>query len=80
MACSSVIVPFDLSWATRSGHSALKTSAPVREPSPPHTTSESMPSMIRLFAAARRPSWVRNAVERAVPMRVPPLMKESGDE
>ena len=43
------------------GHSALKISAPVKEPSPPHTTSASMPSLIRLYAALRRPSGVRNA-------------------
>lgn len=54
------------------GHSDLKTSAPVREPSPPHTASASIPSLIRLYAAIRRPSGVRNACERAVPMSVPP--------
>ena len=43
------------------GHSALKMSAPVKEPSPPHTTSASIPSLIRLYAALRRPSGVRKA-------------------
>jgi hypothetical protein len=57
------------------GHSALKTSAPVREPSPPHTTNASMPSLIRLYAAVRRPSGVLNVCERAVPMRVPPYAR-----
>jgi hypothetical protein len=31
-----------------------------------------MPSLIMLWAAARRPSGVRNAFERAVPIKVPP--------
>jgi hypothetical protein len=31
-----------------SGHSDLKMSAPVREPSPPQTTNASIPSLIRL--------------------------------
>jgi len=57
------------------GHSDLKRSAPVREPSPPHTTSASIPSLIRLYAAIRRPSGVRNAFERAVPISVPPYSR-----
>ncbi len=69
--------PCDRSVWTCSGHSDLKTSAPVREPSPPQTASASMPSLIRLYAALRRPSGVRNACERAVPMRVPPYSRMS---
>jgi hypothetical protein len=53
--------PCDRSVWMSVGHSALKISAPVKEPSPPHTTSASMPSLIRLYAALRRPSGVRNA-------------------
>lgn len=71
-ACSSVILPDVRSSLMSPGHSARKTSAPVSEPSPPQTTSASMPSLIRLCAAVRRPSCVRNATERAVPMSVPP--------
>lgn len=54
------------------GHSDLNTSAPVKEPSPPHTTSASMPSLMRLYAAVCRPSCVLKVIDRAVPMRVPP--------
>lgn len=64
--------PCDLSVWMSVGHSDLKRSAPVSEPSPPHTASASIPSLIRLYAAIRRPSGVRNACERAVPMSVPP--------
>lgn len=71
-ACSSVIFCAASNSLTRSGHSERKTSAPVSEPSPPHIANASMPSMIRLWAASSRPSCVRNAAERAVPMRVPP--------
>lgn len=55
-----------------SGHSDLKTSAPVREPSPPQTTRASMPSFIKLRAAAVRPSIVLKAADLAVPISVPP--------
>ena len=64
--------PCDRSVWMSVGHSDLKRSAPVREPSPPHTASASIPSLIRLYAAIRRPSWVRNVCERAVPISVPP--------
>jgi len=36
-----------------------------------------MPSLIRLYAAVRRPSVDRNTCERAVPMRVPPYPRMS---
>ena len=65
-------VPCERRSATREGHSERKTSAPVREPSPPQTASASMPSLIKLLAAWRRPSGVRNVCDRAVPARVPP--------
>ena len=67
--------PCDRSVWISVGHSDLKTSAPVREPSPPHTANASIPSLIRLYAAIRRPSGVRNAWERAVPIRVPPYSR-----
>lgn len=56
-----------------SGHSARSLSAPVREPSPPQTTSASMPWRMRLRAAVRRPSISRKAAQRAVPIKVPPI-------
>jgi hypothetical protein len=65
-------LPSDSSFWIREGHSARKISAPVRDPSPPHTTIASIPSVIRLSAAASLPSGVRNAAERAVPISVPP--------
>lgn len=71
-ACSDEIVFDWRSSLTREGHSARKTSAPVSEPSPPQTTIESIPSVMRFFAADKRPSFVRNAAERAVPISVPP--------
>lgn len=55
-----------------SGHSDLKMSAPVSEPSPPQTTRASMPSWMRFKAAAVRPSRVLKAAHLAVPIRVPP--------
>ena len=65
--------PSARSFSTSVGHSDLKTSAPVRDPSPPHTTRASIPSMIKLCAAVRRPSGVLKATDRAVPIKVPPL-------
>ena len=72
LTCSSVILPSACSVLMWEGHSERNTSAPVSEPSPPQMTSASMPSLMRLYAAARRPSGVRNVLERAVPMSVPP--------
>ena len=54
--CSS---PASTSSASSSGHSSRKRLAPVRLPSPPITTSASMPRSTRLRAARRRPSRVR---------------------
>src|SRR5680860_1270829 len=47
-------------------------SAPRMEPSPPITTSPSTSACRRASAAVRRPSGVRNCLERAVPSIVPP--------
>lgn len=55
-----------------SGHSPRNTSAPVNEPSPPQTTNASIPSLIRLNAAANLPSLVLNSLDLAVPIKVPP--------
>lgn len=65
-ACNLAMIP---------GHSDLKRSAPVSEPSPPQTTNASIPSLMRLCAAAVRPSMVRNAADRAVPISVPPYVR-----
>lgn len=53
-------------------HSSLKRLAPVRLPSPPITHRLVMPCCTRLWAAFRRPSWVRNSLQRALPITVPP--------
>lgn len=53
-------------------HSARKISAPVRLPSPPMTHRLVMPCSTRLRAARRRPSRVVKALQRALPMTVPP--------
>mmetsp|Transcript_15684 Transcript_15684/g.61260 ORF Transcript_15684/g.61260 Transcript_15684/m.61260 type:complete len:213 (-) Transcript_15684:237-875(-) len=45
---------------------------PVREPSPPITTTWLMPASSRLATARCRPSGVRNSADRAVPSTVPP--------
>lgn len=73
-SCSWDIFPWEWRDSKWEGHSARKTSAPVREPSPPQTTRASMPSLMRLYAADRRPSGVRKTLERAVPMSVPPCV------
>ena len=58
-----------------SGHSARSRSAPVSDPSPPQTTSASIPCLTKFNTAFRRPSISRNAAHRAVPMSVPPAAK-----
>ena len=63
---------FLCSSCINSGHSERNKSAPVKEPSPPQTTSISIPSLTILCAADSRPSRVLNAAERAVPINVPP--------
>lgn len=57
-------------------HSSLKRLAPVRLPSPPMTHRLVMPRSTRLWAAFRRPSWVRNSLQRALPMTVPPWWQQ----
>ena len=44
-------------------HSFRRKSAPVRDPSPPQTTRESIPCSMRLRAAVCRPSMVRTVEE-----------------
>ena len=53
-------------------YSVAKMRAPVREPSPPITTRESMPALTILSYAIFRPSSVRNSMQRAVFRIVPP--------
>lgn len=60
------------SSSNRPLHSSLNRLAPVRLPSPPITHRLVMPRCTRLCAAFRRPSWVRNSLQRALPMTVPP--------
>ena len=74
--CSS---PASTSSLSSSGHSSRNRFAPVRLPSPPITTSPSMPRSTRLRAARRRPSRVRNSADRAVPISVPPLLQDPAD-
>jgi len=64
--------PASMTPASSSGPSLDSRLAPVREPSPPITTSASMSRVTRLRAALRRPSRVRNSSLRAVPIAVPP--------
>ena len=71
-ATSGEISPEVTSSASSPAHSCRNRLAPVRLPSPPMTTSASMPRSTMFFAAVRRPSWVRNCCDRAVPMAVPP--------
>ncbi|KAH3679936.1 hypothetical protein WICMUC_000679 [Wickerhamomyces mucosus] len=69
---SSVNSPLRTSSSTNEGHSALNKSAPVNEPSPPQTTSASIPLVIIFFAPANLPHLSLNSAQRAVPIRVPP--------
>lgn len=63
------------SSSNRPLHSSLNRLAPVKLPSPPITHRLVMPCCTRLCAAFRRPSWVRNSLQRALPMTVPPWEK-----
>lgn len=66
------VIPF---WANSSSsplHSSRKMLAPVRLPSPPITHTLVMPSWTRLRAAFKRPSRLRKALQRALPIIVPP--------
>jgi hypothetical protein len=71
-AVSRSTVPEATSSETSDGHSWRRRSAPDRLPSPPITTSRSMPCSRRCRTARSRPSRWRNAAERAVPITVPP--------
>lgn len=64
--------PLDSSSSSSDGHSARNLSAPVSEPSPPQIMRALMPSRMRFLAAARRPARSKKAMQRAVPMSVPP--------
>ena len=74
-AVSRSMAPSATSSSISDGHSARSRSAPDRLPSPPITTSRSMPCSTRLRTARRRPSRSRNSVERAVPITVPPRFR-----
>ncbi len=65
-------LPFCTSSASRLLHSLRKMLAPVRLPSPPHTHRLVMPFFTRLKAAASLPSRVVKALQRALPITVPP--------
>lgn len=65
-------LPCSTSSVSRPLHSSLNRLAPVRLPSPPITHRLVMPRCTRLWAAFRRPSWVRNSLQRALPITVPP--------
>ena len=49
-------------------------SAPVNDPSPPITTSASIPFLIRFTAASSLPALVLNVVDLALPITVPPYL------
>lgn len=65
-------LPFLRSSSNRPLHSSRNRLAPVRLPSPPITHRLVMLRFTRLCAAFRRPSRVRNSLQRALPMTVPP--------
>lgn len=65
-------LPFSRSSSNRPLHSSRNRLAPVRLPSPPITHRLVMLRLTRLCAAFRRPSRVRNSLQRALPMTVPP--------
>lgn len=64
--------PFLSSSSSRPLHSSRNRLAPVRLPSPPITHRLVTLRFTRLCAALSRPSWVRNSLQRALPMTVPP--------
>ena len=76
VACSFVIRSCFNSDSTKDGHSLRKISAPVKLPSPPQTTNESMPLLMRLKAPCSRPSWLINSLHRADPISVPPWFSQ----
>ncbi len=73
--CDSV--PFSSSSWRSPLHSERKMLAPVRLPSPPHTHRLEMPRLTRLKAAAKRPSRVVKALQRALPITVPPWVNNT---
>lgn len=74
-SCKGAQSPCRSSSSNRPLHSSLNRLAPVRLPSPPITHRLVMPRWTRLCAALRRPSRVRNSLQRALPMTVPPWGK-----
>ena len=65
--------------SSKSDHSARNSTAPLRLPSPPMTTSASMPRSMRLRAARRRPARVLKSALRAVPSDGPSLVHDPAD-
>jgi hypothetical protein len=65
-------LPSFINSSNKPGHSDLKTSAPVNEPSPPQTIKASIPFLIKLYAALNLPLRSRKDLQRAVPISVPP--------
>lgn len=55
-------------------------SAPVRLPSPPMTQRLVMPCSTRLRAARSRPARVVKALQRALPITVPPWRDKGGGD
>jgi hypothetical protein len=76
-AASGTDPPSFTSSSSRLPHSLRKTLAPVRLPSPPMTHRLVMPRWTRLWAAARRPALVVKALQRALPMTVPPCREKT---
>ena len=72
---SGLTRPLATSSSTRPGQLWRNSLVPVSEPSPPMTTSRSMPCSSRWAAASSWPERSRNSAERAVPMIVPPLWR-----
>lgn len=70
-------VPLSSSSLRSPLHSERKTLAPVRLPSPPHTHRLEMPRLTRLKAADKRPSRVVKALQRALPITVPPWVNNT---
>ena len=79
-AVSALMSPAATSSSSREGQFVRNSLVPVRDPSPPMTTSRSMPCSRRLRAAASWPARSRNSAERAVPMMVPPRWRTEPTE
>lgn len=76
-ANQSDFLPFFSSSSSSPVHSVRKILAPVRLPSPPQTHRLEMPRFTRLNAADKRPSRVVKALQRALPITVPPWTKHT---